>query len=467
MTNLGVSACPAAFDSKVQVLIIGAGACGLVTALRAHNKGAEVLVVERDSSPSGSTSLSSGFIPAAGTRFQRQAGITDDTPVEFSKDILAKSQGQSLPAHTALACENIAQAMEWLADEYRVPWIVLDDFLYPGHRFHRMHAVPEKTGEALQGRLLSAVQAEGIPVATESTVTTLFKDTDKIKGVDIVRPDGTSETIACDALVLACNGFGGNSAMVSSYIPEISAGQYYGHPGNTGDAVTWGEQLGAQMAHLSGYQGHGSVAHPHGVLITWALMMEGGIQVNIKGERFSNEHGGYSEQAVNVLAQPGKIAWCIYDERIHRFAGSFPDYLQACSIGAIKSADTVENLAAATELPAATLSNTLHSIEQCQQDSSRDLFGRSFASSQALMPPWYAVKVTGALFHTQGGLVVDNHCRVIKMDGSVVSNLLAGGGAACGVSGPDVSGYLSGNGLLTAIAYGFVAGESAAKIAVL
>jgi fumarate reductase flavoprotein subunit len=34
-------------------------------------------------------------------------------------------------------------------------------------------------------------------------------------------------------------------------------------------------------------------------------MMEGGIQVNA-GERFSNEHGGYSEQAVAVLAQAGR-----------------------------------------------------------------------------------------------------------------------------------------------------------------
>ena len=453
-------------DSKAQVIVIGAGACGLVAALRAHSCGAEVVVLERDSSPTGSTSLSSGFVPAAGTRFQRQAGVHADSPEEFKKDIYAKSHGHSLKSHTALACENIAQALEWLSDEHAVPWIVLDDFLYPGHRYHRMHAVPEKTGEALQGRLMSAVERQGIPVATESTVTNVFAHTESVTGVNVVRPDGSSESIACDVLVLACNGFGGNQNMVKQHIPEISDGQYFGHPGNTGEALVWGEQFGAQMAHLSAYQGHGSVAHPHGILITWALMMEGGIQVNVKGERFSNEHGGYSEQAVNVLAQPEKIAWCIYDERIHRFAGSFPDYQQACSVGAIKTAATVEDLAAATELPAASLANTLRSIEQYRQDKARDPSGRTFASNQALAPPWYAVKVTGALFHTQGGLVIDSQCRVIKKDGSVVSNLLAGGGAACGVSGPDVSGYLSGNGLLTAIAYGFIAGESAARIAV-
>ena len=65
--------------------------------------------------------------------------------------------------------------------------------------------------------------------------------------------------------------------------------QYFGHAGNTGDAVLWGQALGAKLLHMTGYQGHGSVAHPHGVLITWAVIMEGGFQVNVMGERFSDE----------------------------------------------------------------------------------------------------------------------------------------------------------------------------------
>jgi len=44
-----------------------------------------------------------------------------------------------------------------------------------------------------------------------------------------------------------------------------------------------------------------------------------------------------------------------------------------------------------------------------------------------------------------------------------MANLFAGGGAACGVSGPDVSGYLSGNGLLTAVMLGRIAGTCAAR----
>jgi fumarate reductase flavoprotein subunit len=80
---------------------------------------------------------------------------------------------------------------------------------------------------------------------------------------------------------------------------------------------------------------------------------------------------------------------------------------------------------------------------------------------RALQAPFYAVKVTGALFHTQGGLDIDTHCRVLREDGSALPNLLAAGGAARGVSGNAVWGYLSGNGLLSAVAGGRIAAQTA------
>ena len=61
----------APFDVEAPLLIVGAGAAGLCAALAAKEAGIEPLVIERDARPSGSTSLSAGLIPAAGTRFQR------------------------------------------------------------------------------------------------------------------------------------------------------------------------------------------------------------------------------------------------------------------------------------------------------------------------------------------------------------------------------------------------------------
>ena len=101
-----------------------------------------------------------------------------------------------------------------------------------------------------------------------------------------------ASAIGCEALILACNGYGGNPDLVRRYIPEMANALYFGHPGNRGDAIQWGEALGAQPAHLGAYQGHGSVATPHNILITWAAIMQGGFQVNSEGRRFCDElHG--------------------------------------------------------------------------------------------------------------------------------------------------------------------------------
>jgi fumarate reductase flavoprotein subunit len=456
---------PPRIDAEAEVVVIGAGACGLVTALRAKAAGAEVIVLERDASPSGSTSMSSGFVPAPATRFQHAIGIDDDTPELFVADIMTKSKGTSRRDIAKLAAENIGPAVEWLADHAGVEWIVLDDFLYPGHSCHRMHAVPEKTGAALEARLLAAVEAAGIPVVTEARAVGLYVEEKKVRAVEIERPGGKREIVACGALVLACNGYGGNPDLLREYVPEIAGGLYYGHAGNTGDAIIWGRALGADTGDLSGYQGHGSLAHPHGILISWALMMEGAIQVNSEGKRFSNEHGGYSEQAVNVLAQPGGIAWNIYDARIHEFALSFPDYRDAVQAGAIRQAPDIAALADTTGIARNALEQTLQRVQILQRGEESDAFGRDFAGKPAFAPPYFAVKVTGALFHTQGGLLIDRTARAVDVRGNPFPNLFAGGGAACGVSGPDVSGYLSGNGLLTAIALGFMAGANAAAAA--
>ena len=56
-------------EAGAPVVIVGGGACGLVAALAARDAGVEVIVLERDRTPSGSTALSSGLIPAAGTTF--------------------------------------------------------------------------------------------------------------------------------------------------------------------------------------------------------------------------------------------------------------------------------------------------------------------------------------------------------------------------------------------------------------
>ena len=123
--------------------------------------------------------------------------------------------------------------------------------------------------------------------------------------------------------------------------------------------------------------------------------------MNNKGERFWDESQGYSEAARAVLAQPEGVAWTIFDMRIAEIARQFQDFKDAEAAGAVRVADTISDLAKMCGLPTGSLEKTLAKLP----DNGPDSFGRCF-SKPRLQAPFCAVKVTGALFHTQGGLNV-------------------------------------------------------------
>ena len=458
-----VAAATGQFETQVPVLIVGAGAAGLCAALAAKDAGIDAVVIERDPVPAGSTALSAGLIPAAGTRFQRAKRI-NDSPELFAEDIQRKAKGEADSAVVDAVARGAAPLIEWLADRHGLPFDVVDNFNYPGHSALRMHGLPSRTGRELIDRLRDAAEATGVTILTGRMTEHLFVEPDgRIRGVEIAQRDGKRELIGCEALILACSGFGGNPELVRHHIPEMANALYFGHPGNRGDAIIWGDALGAALSHLGGYQGHGSVATPHNILISWAVIMQGGIQINREGRRFCDETQGYSEQAAEVLRQPGEFAWNVFDERIAGVARQFEDFRDAERAGAVLVARDVAELAHAMRVPADTFVAELREVEKLKLAGGRDRYGRQFLAAQVCKAPYRAVKVTGALFHTQGGLAVDARAHVMRKDGKKFPNLFAAGGAAAGVSGSTAAGYLSGNGLLTATVLGQLAGRAAAE----
>ena len=428
----------------VPVAIVGAGACGLSAALFLRDADVDCVLLERDAQAQGSTALSSGFIPAAGTRVQRAAGVLDDSAAVFAADIQAKAQGQAAPHLVDAYTQAAAPALDALQRRHGLAFELLQGFLYPGHSRLRMHTLPQKTGAALVTALEAAAQRAGALLLTSACVVELWcTEQGRVLGVGYMRPDGQREHLACRALLLACNGFGGNAPLVQALLPEMRHATYAGHSGNDGSAIAWGQALGARLADLGGYQGHGSWAVPQGALITWALMMEGGVQINRRGQRFHDETAGYSEAAVHVLAQPGGVAFDVFDQRLLALGRTFPDFIAAEAAGAVKHAADVPALAKLIGCDVEALQATLQATR--------------------LQAPYCAIQVTGALFHTQGGLDIDAQGRVLRADGEPLPNLLAAGGAARGVSGNAVWGYLSGNGLLSAVAGAYIAAATARR----
>ena len=449
------------WDVDTDIVIAGGGGTGLVAALAAsEDPDLRVTVLEKAPECGGNTSLSTGMVPAAGTRLQREAGI-EESPADMARDILEKNDYEADEERVTYLCEEARDLIHWLVDDWDITLNLVDDFKYPKHAEYRMHAPEGRNGANLVAELVARVaETENVELLCNAPVTKLVARDGAVTGV--VAGVHRDEAIAAEKVILATDGFAGNREMVTDYCDaEIERALYFGADGNTGDGIKLGAELGGEVACMDAYQGHATVASQTGMLSTYAIVMNGGILVNEDGERFGDESAGYSAFAVDVLRQPGGIAYEVFDERIfERLEGEFEDFDEAVAAGTYTRAERVEELAetigCAPEPTAAAVERYNAAVSAGEPDE----VGREDGVS-TLEPPFYGTKVTGALFHTQGGLVVDEHARVERTDGSVVTNLYAGGGTACGISGHGAGGYLSGNGLTTALGYGRLAGMHA------
>ncbi|MBO9514510.1 MAG: FAD-binding protein [Variovorax sp.] len=447
---------------EVDVLVIGAGACGMAAAIAAHDAGAQVAIVEKRERPGGNSSLSTGSVPGAGSRFQREAGIVDSADVMIAD--LQRIAGESdLPALTQRMARISAELCEWLVDSVGARMALITDYCHVGHTIPRLHAPVSRRGQDLVDDLVAAVERREIPLAVNNPVQTLYLDAKgAVVGAGIGGPGVEPSRIGARNVILASNGFAANRALVAEYCGEIAGAEYFGALGSEGEAVLWARQLGARLANMQAYQGYAAVAYPHGSLLSWTTIEKGGVLVNARGERFGNEDIGYSAYARHVLAQDTNV-YAIFDERIMQLASKEDEFRELVEYGGLKKATSVAELAAFFKLPADTLGATLEAFNAAAGGQAADAFGRARFGMAPLTGQLWICRVTPGLFHTQGGLAVDDNARVLRDDGTAIPGLFAGGGAAAGISGrAGAGGYASGNGLLTAIALGYLAGRTAA-----
>ena len=116
---------------QLPVLIVGAGACGLTAALMLRDAGIDCAVLERDAAPGGSTALSSGFIPAAGTAAQRAAGVVGDSAARFAAEIQAKAKGAAASHLVTAYTHAIGPAIDILQARHGLDFELLDGFCTP------------------------------------------------------------------------------------------------------------------------------------------------------------------------------------------------------------------------------------------------------------------------------------------------------------------------------------------------
>lgn len=437
------------------VVIVGAGGCGLTAALTAAENGAKVVVLEKEQQPGGNTRLSAGLVIAAGSQLQHTAG-EPGTAEELAQDIWRANGGESDRQVTLELCRISGEMVNWTW-RHGVPWELMGGYRYPGHSRAWLHATPERNGEPIVGALTQALlKQRRADLRVGTPAVGLVTDDSGVVGVR----SGDGVEVRAARTILAADGFGANRALLRRFIPDMEQALYFGAPGNTGDAIEWGMELGAATNYMDSYQPHSSIAFPERIFVTSYLINNGAFQVNQQGRRFGNETRGYSEHALAVQRQTGGVAFEIFDRRIREQAeASYARFYEAVDAGVIRSAQSPVALAEQLGIDAQALGETLDEYRQGPVGEP-DEFGRP-RLGRAFEPPLYGIRVTSALFHTQGGLVIDSAARVLRPDGSPIANLYAGGGTAAGFSGGGCRGYLGGVGLLSALGLGRIAGQSA------
>jgi fumarate reductase flavoprotein subunit len=452
------------FEFHVPVLIMGGGACGAVAALAARDAGVDVLLVERDAHPMGTSGMSMGVFCAAGTEAQARRNVEDEGDCFFA-DIMAKSRGEANPVVAHALAHGSGPTIDWLTKQHDIP-IDVDMGFRPsyGNSRYRIHGWPGHGGQDLIELLHQRMADAGVDVLMDARVVNIIADADgAAAGVEIERPDGAREVVGCDTLIIASGGFAANHDMLAQHIPQMANARNNGHEASQGDGISLVQKLGGAVGDMGAFQGYAMLTDPQGISVPPAVLIEGGILVNINGQRFVNESEDIAGMVYPVMAQPDATAWAIYDDAIDAKADYIPDMQQLTQLNAARVGEDIAALAERIGVDAEQLSSTFAEVHAAKIEHRADALGRTWDDAAPPSGSLRALKVVGAIYHTQGGLEIDGEARVLREDGTALPNIFAGGGAARSVSGSSSWGYLPAMGLCTAMTLGRIAGEAAAR----
>jgi fumarate reductase flavoprotein subunit len=436
------------------IIVIGAGGCGLIAALVAAKKGARVLLLEKTDKPGGGTAFSSKGMRAAASRRQRELKIEDSAAL-YAEDIFRRNGGESDAVLTKRLAETSGRVADFLTDEAGIEFQI-GEFAF-GHNAQRSHSWKED--KTISDFLFAAVEREkNIEVRFSTPVLALERDA----GGAVVGVRTNDGSLWARNIILASGGFGASTELLSKYIPKAVGIPFPGHHGSTGDGIKMGLEIGAAVENMGAFQPYPAYIGPGKRAVPPEVALSGGIMVDAAGRRFVDETRYPGGLGIKMLDLPGKQAYEIFDERIfqlHRNAPGLRSLGRLFDAGLSLKAETPAGLAGKLGINAEGLEQTIRECDALAAGGEKDAFGRVLP--QPLEGPYYGIKVTVALYHTQGGLKVNVDGQVIRADGSIIPNLYAGGGVAVGVSGTGLEGYLPGNGLLASLGLGMIAAEHA------
>ena len=340
-------------------------------------------------------------------------------------------------------------------------------------------------GRALVARLRMMLKDAGIPLWLSAPMTDLVVEDGRVVGA-VVQQDGRTVRVGGRyGVLLATGGFEHNWAMREDFLPEGGRPNHsLGARENTGDGIMAGQHLGAALDFMDDAWWMPSVEHPAGATIPLVSerAIPGHVIVSADGRRFTNEASPYVNFVHDQLAGKHHPAWFVMDARArsrYPFAQILPgrpfpqDFYDA---GIVHRADTIVELADAIGVPAQSLAATIARFNDMARSGTDLDFGRGGSAydryyGDPTLPnpnldvidkaPFYAVQIQIGDLGTKGGLVCDEHARVLREDGSVIEGLYATGNTSASIMANEYAG--PGATIGPSMVFGYIAARHAAS----
>lgn len=441
---------------STDIVIIGGGGAGMTAAIEAHDQGAKVILIEKMPMLGGNTVRAEGGLNAAGTPYQAAAGIVDSPELHY-EDTMKGGKNLNNPDLVRTLTNGAAASVEWLKEN----GAELSEVGRAGgasvNRIHRP-AGGEAAGNFIVVALKKKLEEYNIDVRLQTTANEIIKNKDGVvTGVKVTDKENKQYTINADSVILAAGGFGANMEMIKSYQPQLADFSTTNHPGATGDGTTMAEKIGAKLVDMKEIQIHPTTIPGQGVLITEGVRGDGAILVNTEGKRFTNELLTRDVVSQNILAQPGKVAYLIFNDELRANLKATEVYF---GMDLVKEGSTPVELAQQIGIDAAALADTLERYNGFVSSGTDTDFERADLVLSFEKGKYYAIQVTPGIHHTMGGVVINTQAQVLDTNDQIIKGLYAAGEVTGGVHGGN---RLGGNALADIITFGRIAADEAVK----
>ena len=492
-------------EETVDVVVVGAGGAGMTAAITATDAGKKVIVVESQPIAGGNSVRSTGGMNAAKTpyqdknEFKEAAGVEKTLATAAEKfadnatitalaatvksqwdayqanpqgyfdsvelmelDTLIGGKGKNNPELVKTLAENSAAAIEWLAS---IGAEVKNVGAFGGASVKRIHRPVNADGKVtavgayIVPILEKNLQDRNVQFLFDTTANEIIMKDGKAVGIKATGKDGHKVTINAKSVVIATGGFGANAEMVEKYKPELKGFATTNAEGAQGQGIEMATAVGAATVDMDQIQIHPTVhieedGNAH--LITEGLRGDGAILVNAEGKRFYDEVSTRDKVSAAIIAQPDKSAWLVVDQSMVDKSAVIAGYIKS---GYTVTGATYEELAKAMGVDEATFTSTMNTWNQAVEAKSDAEFGRTSFANPLTTAPYYAIKITPAVHHTMGGIVINPKAEVLNEKGEVISGLYAAGEVTGGVHGAN---RLGGNAVADFVVFGRISGQSAA-----